>query len=170
MPDFHKGWQSTRYAPNSPLGPMGQLLCDLLYLLAVFLLICTSQWTLSILLFLIRWFLSKGIKAERERTGESRSDSPMHEIRKKLDEHNLPYFLSDSDVCGRCNSTQILLFDLTGPKYTDLDIRGQYRFCADCRDSELNMEMLQKAIRQGKAKEAQSPNTHPTNTAPNSHQ
>lgn len=94
----------------------------------------------------------------------------MHEIRKKLDEHNLPHFLSDSDVCGRCDSTQILVFDLTGPNYSGLAIRGQYRFCLDCGDSELSQEMLQKALREARAKEAQSNHTHPTNTDLNSHQ
>lgn len=169
MPDFRKQWQSSRYAPNSPLGPTGQFVCDLLYLLAFLLLLFTTQWTLSILLFLLRWFLKRGIRAERERTGASDSDSPIHQVRKKLDEHNLPYFFSSSDVCGRCDSDRILVLDLSGQKYSGLDIRGQYRVCLDCGYSELTQEMLQKAKRQAKAKEAQSNrDTKPTNS--NSHQ
>jgi hypothetical protein len=171
MPDFHKRWQSSQYAPNSPLGRMGQLLCDLLYLLALYLLLFTTQWTLSILLFLLRWFLSKAIRAERERTGASNSDSPIHQLRNNLDEHNLPYFLSNSDLCGCCGSDRILVLDLSGPKYSGLDIRGQYRVCLDCGYSELTQEMLQKAKRQAIAKEAQSNRgTKPTNSAHNSHQ
>lgn len=171
MPDFHKRWQSSQYAPNSPLGPMGQLLCDLLYLLALYLLLFTTQWPLSILLFLLRWFLSKSIRAERERTGASNSDSPIHEFRKKLDKHNLPYFLSDSDLCGRCDSNRILVLDLSGPKYSGLDIRGQYRVCLDCGYSELTQEMLQKAKEQAKAQQAQSiRNAEPNNSNSNSHQ
>jgi hypothetical protein len=156
MPDFHKRWQSSQYAPNSPLGPMGQLLCDLLYLLALYLLLFTSHWTISILLFLLRWFLSRAIGAERERTGASKSDPTIHQVRKKLDEHNLPYFFSSSDLCGRCDSNRILVLDLSGQKYSGLEIRGQYRVCLDCGYSELTQEMLQKAIRQAIAKEAQS--------------
>jgi ABC-type multidrug transport system fused ATPase/permease subunit len=171
MPDFQKQWQPSQYAPNSPLGPMGQFVCDLLYLLALYLLLFTTQWTLSIILFLLRWFLSKAIRAERERTGASKSDSPIHDFRKKLDKHNLPYFLSDSDVCRRCDSNRILVLDLSGPKYSGLDIRGQYRVCLDCGYSELTQEMLQKAKRQAIAKEAQSNRgTKPTNSAHNSHQ